>query len=383
MTPDELSVRGFIEDLKYYSTKKLTGRLDVQSTSRQKWSIYYHLGCLAWAVGSLHPNRRLWRYLHQVNPQINLNDITVPAIDKVELWEYQLLRVLSKQQRLTHAQVILLIEGTVLEILFDIVQQAATGQLTYNYDLKNFFSPALTLLNTDQSLDRVKQDWSTWQSNGLAEFSPNLAPVLRQPQQIKEQTSANVYKNLAAMIDGKRTLRELAVLINKELLLLTQSLMPYYHRGLIGLIEVPDIELPAFSLSSGALDDNTKDALNRPLIACVDDSLQICQIMEQIVTKAGYNFMSIQDPLQGLQTLIERKPDLIFLDLLMPVVSGYELCAQIRRISRFKKIPIVILTSSDGIVDRLRAKIVGATNFLAKPVKTKKVMELLQKYFAE
>ncbi|NJM57779.1 MAG: response regulator, partial [Synechococcales cyanobacterium RU_4_20] len=69
-----------------------------------------------------------------------------------------------------------------------------------------------------------------------------------------------------------------------------------------------------------------------------------------------------------------------FLDLVMPVASGYELCKQIRRVSAFKDIPIVILTGNDGVIDRVRAKMVGATDFVGKPVKADKIIPLLDKY---
>ena len=80
--------------------------------------------------------------------------------------------------------------------------------------------------------------------------------------------------------------------------------------------------------------------------------------------------------------LLEQKPDLIFLDLVMPIANGYEICSQIRRISAFKDTPIIILTSNDGIVDRVRARMVGATDFLAKPIEREKVLRVAHRYLA-
>ena len=104
--------------------------------------------------------------------------------------------------------------------------------------------------------------------------------------------------------------------------------------------------------------------------------------MEQIPTNAGYRFVGIQDSIHALPVLIEQKPSVIFLDLVMPIANGYEVCAQIRRISQFKKTPIVILTSNDGIIDRVRAKMVGSSGFLAKPVDAGKVLAIVQKCLA-
>ncbi|MDJ0715198.1 MAG: response regulator [Prochloraceae cyanobacterium] len=373
------SIRGCLRAIKYYSDQKITGRLHFQNLSNQKWNIYYRLGRITWASSTINPNRRLLRHLYQiVNDKIELKDINLPST-KSEDWEYQIITILSKQQKLTQEDIFSLVEGTVSEILFDLIQQAITEKLNYKYQLQNFFSPALVLLDTENCLEQVKREWLTWHSKGLSKFSPNLAPIIKQPQELQEQTSTKVYKNLVAIVDGKRTLRELAALMKKDLILLTKSLIPYYEKGLIDLIKVSDWQLsgsPSFSASG----ESQSQKSDLALIACIDDSMQTCQVMEHIITEAGYNFMSIQDPVKALTSLIKRKPDLIFLDLIMPVINGYELCAQIRRIPQFKNIPVVILTSHDGIIERVRAKISYATSFMSKPVKAENVRALLVKH---
>jgi chemotaxis family two-component system response regulator PixG len=102
--------------------------------------------------------------------------------------------------------------------------------------------------------------------------------------------------------------------------------------------------------------------------------------MESIISAAGYNFVSEIDGLRAIAVLLSRKPDLIFLDLVMPNTNGYEICSQLRKLSFFKQTPIVILTGNDGIVDRVRAKIVGATDFLGKPAKPEQVLSTIEKY---
>jgi two-component system, chemotaxis family, response regulator PixG len=114
----------------------------------------------------------------------------------------------------------------------------------------------------------------------------------------------------------------------------------------------------------------------------VDDSPQMCQQMESILTKAGYRVLTITDDMKAIPLLLEQKPDLLFLDLVMPVVNGYEVCAQLRRVSAFQKIPIVILTGNDGMIDRMRAKMVKASGFLNKPVTSRRVVAAIQKYLS-
>jgi two-component system, chemotaxis family, response regulator PixG len=77
-----------------------------------------------------------------------------------------------------------------------------------------------------------------------------------------------------------------------------------------------------------------------------------------------------------VRVLKSRQPDLVFLDIVMPRINGYDLCAELRRHPEFADTPIIFLTSNSGIVDRLRAKMVGSSDFLRKTVDAD---ELLQK----
>ncbi len=88
----------------------------------------------------------------------------------------------------------------------------------------------------------------------------------------------------------------------------------------------------------------------------------------------------MNDALRAIATLLARKPDLIFLDLVMPNANGYEICSQLRRLSFFQNTPIVILTGNDGIIDRVRAKMVGATDFISKPIDASVVLEVIRKH---
>jgi two-component system, chemotaxis family, response regulator PixG len=115
-------------------------------------------------------------------------------------------------------------------------------------------------------------------------------------------------------------------------------------------------------------------------VICIDDSAQVCKLMRAIVTDAGHRFISIQDPTQALPRLLENNPDLIFLDLIMPKVNGYEICSQIRRISTLAHIPIVILTGKDGLLDRVRSKATGASEFISKPIARDAINTSLTKY---
>jgi two-component system, chemotaxis family, response regulator PixG len=133
------------------------------------------------------------------------------------------------------------------------------------------------------------------------------------------------------------------------------------------------------SITNSASSENPS-ADRSPLIACIDDSVLIYQSLERILDRHGYRHYGVQDPLKIMPSLIRNKPDFIFLDLLMPITNGYEVCEQIRKTPSLKHIPVIILTGKDGLIDRMRSKMVGATAFLPKPVESESVLKMLEKY---
>ncbi len=90
-------------------------------------------------------------------------------------------------------------------------------------------------------------------------------------------------------------------------------------------------------------------------------------MVASILEPAGYRVLKILDPLTGIATLTTCKPDLILMDLIMPNVNRYDLCSFLRKIPIFQNTPTIILTSQNGIIDRTRARLPGASDFLTPP----------------
>jgi len=102
-------------------------------------------------------------------------------------------------------------------------------------------------------------------------------------------------------------------------------------------------------------------------IACVDDSPAILNTINRYLQDQNVAVVMINDPVKALIQIMRAKPDLILLDVGMPWVDGYELCRLIRKNSQFKKIPVVMVTGNTGLIDRAKAKVAGATDYLTKP----------------
>lgn len=377
--------------LQVWSQGKLrNGRLDVKTPQGQKWSLYFHLGHLIGDIGGIHPVRRWHRQLSQYCPQINIDAVSTQGGMGYRCRNYEALAEMLKQREILRQQMVAVVQGSVAEVLFDIIQHQEqlrdrlSTDLTYTYIPEaTLYSSPIVFIQPDRAWKQAQQAWTSWEQAGLQDFSPNIAPAICQPEQLKQQTSAAAYRSLTSLADGRRTLRDLALKLRQEPLLLAQSLIPYVSQGLMKFVEIADIGTPVErSTKIPSQPSSPPPQPNAPLIAYIDDSPRDSQIMGQILAKAGYRYINLQDSVMALPMLLEHKPSLIFLDLVMPIANGYEICAQIRRTSILKDTPVIIFTGNDGIVDRVRAKLVRSTEFLAKPIETDKVLGVLRKYLS-
>ena len=102
-------------------------------------------------------------------------------------------------------------------------------------------------------------------------------------------------------------------------------------------------------------------------IVSVDDSPVMLKEISRFLEDESFSVVTIDNPLKAVMSIIRHQPDLILLDLNMEGIDGYELCRIIRNNSKFKNTPIVMVTGSKGFVDKVKARLVGASGYLTKP----------------
>jgi chemotaxis family two-component system response regulator PixG len=378
--PELIISNNLLDEFKTCIQLQYNGKLNIKNSKGYKWTFYYRLGRIVWATGRDHPFRRWRRQMAQHCPEIDVEKMSLRDQDiSIDYWGYHLLEVLYEKQKIKREQINTIVENTITELLFDLAQEAHFASVSCDRSQEVILEKPISFTNADMSLKQMEDSWKTWSANGLTNIYPDLAPVLRKPEQLELLVSPSVYTNFVNFINGKYTLRDLAMKMKQSVLLVTRSLFPYILQGIIELVEVPDLPLPVTKDKNNSTLTKVKTS-SAPLIACVDDSPQVCKMLEEIITSNGLRFVKIQDAVQALPILIQDKPDLIFLDLIMPVANGYEICAQLRRISAFANTPVIILTGNDGLLDRVRAKVVGSTDFITKPVVADKVMGIVRKY---
>jgi len=102
-------------------------------------------------------------------------------------------------------------------------------------------------------------------------------------------------------------------------------------------------------------------------ILVVDDSKTIRRTAETLLTKEGCQVFTAIDGFDALSKIADHQPDLIFVDIMMPRLDGYETCSLIKHNKMFKETPVIMLSSKDGLFDRARGRIVGSEQYLTKP----------------
>jgi len=108
-------------------------------------------------------------------------------------------------------------------------------------------------------------------------------------------------------------------------------------------------------------------SLNGLKILVIDDSKTIRRTAETLLTKEGCQVFTAIDGFDALSKIADHQPDLIFVDIMMPRLDGYETCSLIKHNKMFKETPVIMLSSKDGLFDRARGRIVGSEQYLTKP----------------
>ncbi len=102
-------------------------------------------------------------------------------------------------------------------------------------------------------------------------------------------------------------------------------------------------------------------------ILIIDDSKTIRRTAETLLSKEGCTVFTAVDGFDALSKIADHRPDVIFVDIMMPRLDGYQTCSLIKHNSNFKNTPVIMLSSKDGLFDRARGRIVGSQQYLTKP----------------
>lgn len=115
-------------------------------------------------------------------------------------------------------------------------------------------------------------------------------------------------------------------------------------------------------------------------VLVVDDSATIRRSAETMLTNAGYNVVTAENGFEALSKITRHNPDLIFVDIMMPRLDGYQTCAIIKNNNEFRHTPVVMLTSKDGLFDKARGRVVGSDQYLTKPFTREELLDAVKQH---
>ncbi len=126
----------------------------------------------------------------------------------------------------------------------------------------------------------------------------------------------------------------------------------------------------------------TIDQLSSVKVMVIDDSNTIRRSAEILLKASGCTVILADDGFDALAKISNEHPDLIFVDIVMPRLDGYQTCSLIKRNARYKSTPVIMLSSKDGLFDRARGRMVGSDQYLTKPFTKETLIDAVQTYAA-
>jgi len=115
-------------------------------------------------------------------------------------------------------------------------------------------------------------------------------------------------------------------------------------------------------------------------VMVIDDSKTIRRTAETLLQKAGCTVITATDGFDALAKIADSNPDIIFVDIMMPRLDGYQTCALIKNNSAFKSTPVIMLSSKDGLFDKAKGRIVGSDEYLTKPFSKEELFTAIRQY---
>ena len=115
-------------------------------------------------------------------------------------------------------------------------------------------------------------------------------------------------------------------------------------------------------------------------VMVIDDSKTIRRTAETLLQREGFEVVTAVDGFEALAKIAEANPDIVFVDIMMPRLDGYQTCALIKNNQTFQKTPVIMLSSKDGLFDKAKGRIVGSDEYLTKPFSTEELFGAIRQH---
>ncbi len=118
-------------------------------------------------------------------------------------------------------------------------------------------------------------------------------------------------------------------------------------------------------------------------VMVIDDSKTIRRSAETLLKKAGCEVETAEDGFDALAKIVEQEPDIIFVDIMMPRLDGYQTCQLIKANQQFSKTPVIMLSSKDGLFDKAKGRVVGSDQYVTKPFTKDELLGAIRRHVIE
>jgi two-component system, chemotaxis family, response regulator PixG len=391
---------------------------------RIRWSFYIERGKLVYASHSLDSFERLERHLRALSRE-------VPALDDKVRSQLRLLfddpspdnakyKVTSEILCVEYLAILWLVNENYLpkpmagKLVARIIQEVIEaflclpdGKFNGIY-YEHFLQESYCNLSIDRISGVVTQRLQEWYKLGPAICSPYQCPYLVSQKTAEKRMSPETVQRLGRILRGFNFC-QLGALLGKDPLAIAKQLSSLISDGSILLRDplAPFNMLPrtyylapeeerenieklaeTFALEERKNNDDIssiskivlKQSVKISKIVCIDDNESMLSIIGSYLGNEDFQITLIQDSMKALMKINSIRPDLILLDIGMPNVDGYQLCSLIRKSANLKNIPIVMVTGNKGLINRARANIAGATDYLTKPFAQADLLKMVMRH---
>jgi len=359
----------------YQSNKQTEENVDYQPSvwedKPKSWFVFFLNGQIVYCqpgVSSLAP---IDDYLSHYRIQKQLNKIQITSLESTNSPEYAYIWKLLEQNIIDPRIARSIINGLVNETLFDLL---SLHQGSFIFELSTPLVPQLTTLEISPLTTKITKQVQEWKQLYPHIQSPEQLLILADVGKLKTSLPESTVNKLQNWAGQKKSLRQISRYLNRDILTVAKAIYPSVQQGYLQLVHPGTLKM------NTQIENWQKKDKPKGRIVCIEDTISICETIETILKPEGYEAISITNPLEALTLLFQLRPDLILCDIAMPELDGYEICSMLRHSTAFRVVPIIMLTGKDGFIDRVRASMVGATDYLTKPFTDSELLMLIEKY---
>ncbi len=375
-------------------------------------------GKLIYATSSVAPFERVDRHLKRLShkiPELNQN-VRAQANQKFEeikndspddspesLSEYLTISWLVEKGYINSQQTTILIKNIVQEVIESYL--LIPPSTPYEVENHNQNIVPFNRFHLPSFIEECNQKLQEWKKFSSHIKSPYFRPYFLNTKSTNKGISVQQQEKLSKILRGFNFL-QLAAILNQDELTIAQKFYPLIVNKFIVLRnpQVPFDRLPNFDTSSVkvvpgvsqdatplkekdiARDVNLSDVSDAHspqknyTIVCVDDSPIMLKSITEFLDNDNLSVVAEKNSAKALVTMAKVKPDLVLMDIGMPNIDGYQLCSLIRKHPSLKDIPVIMVTGNKGIINRAKAKLCGATDYMTKPFTQGDLLTIVFRY---